>query len=222
MSRFIILLTLMIAMTSAITEKKELNLLFLGDSYTIGEAVKESQRWPEQLISALKNQKYKITSSTLIAKTGWTTDELANTIAAAKVNTDYDLVTLCIGVNNQYRGRSIENYLDEFEQLLKQAISYAGNDASRVLVLSIPDYGVTPFAKEKNPEKISNEIDQFNQVNLQLTRKYNAGYVEITSVSKFALHDLSLLADDQLHPSAKMYSRWVQTMMPLVETILEL
>jgi lysophospholipase L1-like esterase len=212
----------MIAMTSAMNEKKELKLLFLGDSYTIGEAVKENQRWPEQLIVKLKKQKYRIASSTIIAKTGWTTDELANAIASStEIKNNYDLVTLSIGVNNQYRGRSIENYRQEFEQLLQHAISYAGNDASSVLVLSIPDYGVTPFAKEKDPEKISKEIDEFNQVNLQVARLYNVGYVEITSVSKFALHDFSLLADDQLHPSAKMYSQWVEAMMPLVETILE-
>ncbi|MFW5759724.1 MAG: SGNH/GDSL hydrolase family protein [Cyclobacteriaceae bacterium] len=198
-----------------------MNFLFLGDSYTIGEAVKEKEKWPAQLIKALEKQKLKVASSTIIAKTGWTTDELDSAIATAHLNSTYDLVTLCIGVNNQYRGRSVENYTVEFEELLKQAIIYAGNDASRVLVVSIPDYGVTPFAKEKKPEKISSEIDEFNRINLQIARRYNAGYVEITTISKLAKKDLSLLAEDQLHPSAKMYSRWVDTMMPLVKTILE-
>lgn len=222
MTRFCLLISLLILMTSTVNKKRELNLLFLGDSYTIGEAVKEKERWPEQLMRKLKKHKCKIASSTIIAKTGWTTDELMEAINETEISGKFDLVTLCIGVNNQYRGRSVDNYGEEFENLLKLAIAFAGEDASKVLVLSIPDYGVTPFAKEKNPEKISQDISEYNRVNLQITRQFNAGYVEITSISKLAKNEPSLLAGDQLHPSGEMYNRWVETMMPLVETLLEL
>jgi lysophospholipase L1-like esterase len=218
----IIYFLLLFMISSTATSQPALNILFLGDSYTIGEAVAENERWPEQLKAALVEENVKINYDTIIAKTGWTTDELAEAISLSNLQQKYDLVTLCIGVNNQYRGRSLENYIDEFEGLLKQAINFAGGDASRVIVLSIPDYGVTPFAKEKNPDKISKELFAYNQKNLQITRHYQAGYADITSISLLAKEDLSLLAEDQLHPSGEMYRRWVMAMMPLVKMILKI
>jgi len=221
MSRIIYFVLLLMISSSAISQPA-LNLLFLGDSYTIGESVAEHERWPEQLKAALGKEKIKINADTIIAKTGWTTDELSEAISISNLQQEYDLVTLCIGVNNQYRGRSLEDYIDEFEGLLKQAIAFAGGDASRVIVLSIPDYGVTPFAKEKNPEKISKELMDYNKMNLRITRHYQAGYADITSISLLAKEDLSLLAEDQLHPSGEMYRRWVMAIMPLVKIILNL
>jgi lysophospholipase L1-like esterase len=195
-----------------------LRYLALGDSYTIGESVEESERWPNQLASLLGSSP-QFTKSiggieggefevTIIAKTGWTTDELWEGIQARKVSPPYDLVSLLIGVNNQYRGRSIEEYREQFVFLLNKAIEYAGGDANKVIVLSIPDWGVTPFAKDRDAFQIAKEIDAFNAINKEETEKANAHYIDVTPISRQAVHDLSLIASDGLHPSGKMYALW--------------
>jgi lysophospholipase L1-like esterase len=195
--------------------------LALGDSYTIGESVAQNQRFPVQLSKQLNNENYKMTAATIIAKTGWTTDELKSGINAATLSESYNLVTLLIGVNNQYRGRNSDEYRIQFRELLQTAIGFAENNAKDVIVVSIPDYGVTPFAKNSDTNKIAKEIDTFNQINLEETQKAGARYVNITSISREASSDQTLIAQDGLHPSGKMYGLWVQKILPLAREILQ-
>lgn len=195
--------------------------LALGDSYTIGESVFENQRFPVQLVEALKEEDYKIQAATIVAKTGWTTDELKSGINTASLSKSYNLVTLLIGVNNQYRGRDSEEYRITFRELLQTAIGFAQNNAKNVIVLSIPDYGVTPFAENRNTNKIAKEIDTFNQINLEETQQAGARYINITPISREASSDQTLIAHDGLHPSGKMYGLWVQKILPVAKEILQ-
>lgn len=193
-----------------------LTYLALGDSYTIGESVETSERWPVQLVQQLREKGIHIKDPQIIAKTGWTTDELKEAIANADLNPPYDLVTLLIGVNDQYRGYAIDNYPKKFLYLLEKSISLAGNNANRVVVLSIPDYGVTPFAGEMNPPKISREIEAYNAISKSISDSLGVSYVNITPISRKAKSDSTLLAEDQLHPSGKMYALWVEKTLDIV------
>ncbi|MBV6402990.1 MAG: hypothetical protein CNIPEHKO_03312 [Anaerolineales bacterium] len=204
--------------------------LALGDSYTIGESVDEAERWPNQLASLVESSP-QFTKSiegiegggvevTIIARTGWTTDELWDGIQAQKIDPPYDLVSLLIGVNNQYRGRDIEEYREQFAFLLNKSIEYAGGDANRVIVLSIPDWGVTPFAGDRDSKKIADEINQFNAINREETEKAGAHYIDITPISREAVNDPSLIAGDGLHPSGKMYTEWSKLALPVALDIL--
>ena len=195
--------------------------LALGDSYTIGESVAENERWPNQLAGLLQANDIS-TEVTIIARTGWTTDELWQGIQAKHINPPYDLVSLLIGVNNQYRGLDIDEYREEFIFLLNKAIEYAGGDAKRVIVLSIPDWGVTPFAKSRDSKKIATEINLFNSVNREESEKAGVYYVDITPDSRKAVTDSALIAADGLHPSGKMYAEWAELAYPEVLNILEI
>lgn len=179
----------------------------IGDSYTIGESVTPAERFPHQLARELD-----LPEPLIIAKTGWTTDELGNALDAIRVAGPYDLVTLLIGVNNQYRGRDAEQYRGEFAELLQRAIGFAGGDAKKVVVVSIPDWGVTPFAADRDRAKIASEIDRYNAVNREETVKAGARYVDITPVSRG--NDPALVAGDGLHPSGKQYAEWVKLILP--------
>ncbi|MCP4362453.1 MAG: hypothetical protein GY796_30980 [Chloroflexi bacterium] len=194
-----------------------LRFLALGDSYTIGEAVAENERWPVQLVARLRELDVDIADPEIIATNGWTTDELAAGITAAQPEGPYDLVSLLIGVNNQYRGWSQVTYRHEFTDLLQQAIALANNDPQRVIVLSIPDWSVVPFAAqdERSRTQIAREIDAFNDVNRQEAERCLVHYVDITPGSRAAAEDSSLIADDKLHPSGKMYAQWAQLMEPI-------
>lgn len=194
--------------------------LALGDSYTIGEAVAPDERWPHVLQGRLVGDGIKVESPDIIATTGWTTDELQAAIDQAKPSSDYDLVSLLIGVNNQYRGYPIEQYINEFESLLKRAIGFAGDRANRTFVVSIPDYGVTPFAAEKNPAKIARELDDYNREAQAICKAYNVAFIDITPGSKRAAQDPSLVAEDGLHPSGKMYKEWVDEMYSTVKSMI--
>ncbi|MCB0101246.1 MAG: SGNH/GDSL hydrolase family protein [Anaerolineales bacterium] len=194
--------------------------LALGDSYTIGESVTETERFPNQIASMLLKEGVEVEVS-IIARTGWTTDELWQGIQAQGVTPPYDMVSLLIGVNNQYRGRDIAEYREDFLFLLNKAIEYAGNDVNKVIVLSIPDWGVTPFAMGRNSTQIANEIDAFNAVNLEETMKAGAHYVDVTPVSRKALSDPSLIAGDGLHPSGSMYAEWASLALPIAVEILK-
>jgi len=195
--------------------------LALGDSYTIGESVKENERFPIQLAERLNNEGYNVAPPKIIAKTGWTTDELKAGIDAANIANNFDLVTLLIGVNNQYRGRDTSEYRKQFAGLLRKAIDFAGGKSRNVIVLSIPDYGVTPFASGSNPDKIGKEIDVFNQIKRQETEKQNARYIYITGISRLAEFNVNLVAEDGLHPSSEMYRLWVDEIMEAAKEILE-
>ena len=194
--------------------------LALGDSYTIGESVTETERFPNQIASMLLKEGVEVEVS-IIARTGWTTDELWQGIQAQGVTPPYDMVSLLIGVNNQYRGRDIAEYREDFLFLLNKAIEYAGNDVNKVIVLSIPDWGVTPFAMGRNSTQIANEIDAFNAVNLEETMKAGAHYVDVTPVSRKALSDPSLIAGDGSHPSGSMYAEWASLALPIAVEILK-
>jgi lysophospholipase L1-like esterase len=184
--------------------------LALGDSYTIGESVAESERWPVRLAKEMSDSGVKITAPKIIAKTGWTTDELKVGIAAANVNQTYDMVSLLIGVNNQYRGRDVEQFRGEFIDLLNQAVEFTGGDKERVFVVSIPDWGITPFAKGRDQAKIAQEIDAYNAVCKEELAKRSIQYFDITPISREVTTNADLVAPDGLHPSGSMYERWVK------------
>jgi lysophospholipase L1-like esterase len=184
--------------------------LALGDSYTIGESVLESERWPNQLAQVLEGTSLGVDAVTIIAKTGWTTAELIEGIRISKNTNQYDLVSLLIGVNNQYRGQSIERFEKELVALIQTAIEYSKTGSKAVFLVSIPDWGVTPFAKDRNRTQIAKEIDAFNAVISKQAKNFKLPFIDITPISKGASSDLSLLAEDQLHPSGKMYNLWVQ------------
>lgn len=184
------------------------SFLALGDSYTIGESVLTSENFPNQTVQLLKSQGYDFKSPEIVATTGWTTDELQNNINNRTFSAPYDIVTLLIGVNNQYRGRFVNTYKPEFENLLKQAMQFAGGKAEHVIVLSIPDWGVTPFATGRDRDRITREIDEYNAANKTISEKYNVNYIDITPWTREAANDPTFVAPDGLHPSAKEYKRW--------------
>ena len=190
--------------------KSALSYLALGDSYTIGEGVDDAGRWPMQLAARLRDAGIAIADPRILAKTGWTTDELAAAMDAAEPLGGWGFVSLLIGVNNQYRGRTLANYHDEFEQLLQRAIALAGNRTGRVIVLSIPDWGVTPFAQNelRSPRRIAQEIDTFNATAQTLCAAYTVAFVDITGISRNNGGAQDMLAEDGLHPSAMQYTRW--------------
>jgi lysophospholipase L1-like esterase len=199
---------------------RSVRYLALGDSYTIGESIPENDRWPNQLASILSEKKIQ-TEVAIIARAGWTTDELWQGIQANPPQGTYDLISLLIGVNDQYRGNDINKYREEFRFLLGKSIEYAGRDAGRVFVLSIPDWGVTPFAAGRDRSQISSEIDSFNALNLEETKSAGAHYVDIMPISRLAVDDSSLIAFDGLHPSGKMYALWVEELLPEVIKMLD-
>lgn len=193
-----------------------LTYLALGDSYTIGEGVAENERWPVQLRDQLSINGLQVLNPKIIALTGWTTDELENAIEAEVLSDTFNLVSLLIGVNNQYRGRTPEQFRPDLVRLIEKALHYAANDTSRVFMVSIPDWGVTPFANGRDRQKIASEIDAFNAVIQEEAAARDILFVDITPISREAASDLSLLAPDNLHPSASMYRRWVDVMIPLL------
>ncbi|NUN99325.1 MAG: SGNH/GDSL hydrolase family protein [Saprospiraceae bacterium] len=200
------------------TPKPPLYFLALGDSYTIGQGVAATARFPVQLRTKLTEAGIPVDTLQIIAKTGWTTGDLKAAINNATLVADtFGLVTLLIGVNNQFRGFARSDYEVEFAALLETAIRFAGNRPERVFVLSIPDYAVTPFGQNRpNPDQISQEIDAFNASNRTITENRGVHYFDITPISREALNDATLLASDQLHPSGKMYGRWVDLMLPIL------
>jgi lysophospholipase L1-like esterase len=194
--------------------------LALGDSYTIGQGVPVKDRYPVQLQDRLANANVPVDSLLIIARTGWTTDELSRGIDATETHPPYDLVTLLIGVNNQFRGRDPENYRDEFVMLLNRAIGFAGDDKGRVVVLSIPDWGVTPFASGRDRDKIAREIDLFNAINREESENAGVAWLDVTEISRLAANRPELLAPDGLHPSGLMYQMWVDELFPIAKKIL--
>ena len=202
--------------------KTEFKYLALGDSYTIGESVDRKKCYPNLLKDALVNAGFLLDSVTIIAKTGWTTEDLKNGIVNREIEGNkYDLVTLLIGVNNQYQGLDIETYRKEFISLLKQAISFASDDPKKVIVISIPDWGVTPFASDRDNKQIAFEIDNYNAIKKEETQKLNVSFIDITTFSRKVDKHPELVATDGLHPSGEMYLEWVNRMFPVAKQILE-
>jgi lysophospholipase L1-like esterase len=196
-------------------------ILSLGDSYTIGEGVGAEERWPVRLTALLRERGVAVDAPEIVARTGWTTDELSGGIDAASPRGPFDVVTLLIGVNNQYRGRSSAEYRDQFRGLLARAVAFAGGRASHVIVLSIPDWGVTPLAAGGDHARIAHEIDAFNTINRDEASRVGARYADVTTISRRAADEPGLLAPDGLHPSATMYEAWARAVLPEVSRILE-
>ncbi|MEO6168174.1 MAG: SGNH/GDSL hydrolase family protein [Chitinophagales bacterium] len=196
---------------------KEYTMLCLGDSYTIGERVEEADRFPNQTVLLLHSNGIYFENPRIIATTGWTTDELMAAIQKEGIHQTYDFVTLLIGVNNQYRGRSAEQYRKEFVELLALAIKFSNQQKKHVIVVSIPDWGATPFAEGRDREKIAVEIDRFNAINKEESLQQGVHYIDITPISRKGLNDTSLLAEDGLHPSGSMYSEWSQLLKQVIE-----
>ncbi len=218
----LVLLAVGCSVTAARQGAPAMTYLALGDSYTIGEGVAEAGRWPVQLATALRGEGIALADPRIIATTGWTTDELSAAIDAAEPLGQFDFVSLLIGVNNQYRGRSVAEYRGEFSALLKRAIAFAGGRAQRVLVLSIPDWGVTPFAVEqitRKPERdagqIARELDAYNAAAQAICAEHGVAFVDITPVSRALGRDDQMLVDDGLHPSAAMYAQWAALALPV-------
>ena len=192
--------------------------LALGDSYTIGEQVPLHESFPYQTIQLLRNHftnQHQFLAPEIIAKTGWRTDQLADAIQKANLKSDFNLVSLLIGVNNQYQGKSVVDYEPEFKSLLETALKLAGGKKDHVIVLSIPDYGFTPFGTPKKNE-ITTALDKFNFANRKITEAYGITYVDITEISRRGLEQPILVASDGLHPSGKMYSLWVEKILSTI------
>lgn len=203
--------------------KQQFSYLALGDSYTIGESVIQERTFPYQLKTLLADQDLDLADPVVIATTGWTTDELANAIEEAQLKDQYELVTLLIGVNNQYRGYPVENYKAEFSALLDQAISFSSKGKSNVFVISIPDWGVSPYGLNsgKDLQVVAKEIDLFNRVKKEITIAAGVKYIDITPISRRGLVEPDLVAEDGLHPSGKMYTEWVKLLLPEIERVLK-
>lgn len=203
------LLCLFLHCQSQTTTPVKTKFLALGDSYTIGESVPESERWPVQLAKALTERGQPTEAPRIIATTGWRTDQLKKAILDANLNNDWGMVSLLIGVNNQYQKRTAESYAPEFEELLDMAVTLAGGKRESVFVVSIPDYGYTPFGQPNLPQ-ISKAIDEFNTVNKAITDKKGIRYVNITDLTREGLTKPEYVAPDNLHPSGIMYTLWVE------------
>lgn len=188
---------------------RNFNLLCLGDSYTIGEALPLHQSFPYQCVQLLRKKGHNFSAPEIIAKTGWTTDELLQALKKYKFSAPYNFATLLAGVNNQYRGRDAIEYKLEFEELLSKTLSLTGK-ASHVMVISIPDYSLTTFAEKLDRKKIEKEIDVFNSINKALSIQYKVQYINITDDQRKAKPDNENYASDGLHPSAKQYSKWAK------------
>ena len=195
--------------------------LSLGDSYTIGESVEEKDRWSVQLATMLREKGVDVAPPDIIARTGWTTDELARAIQESGNTNSYDLVSLLIGVNNQYRGQPLDRYRTELRGLLQTAIGFAKGRPDRVVVLSIPDWGVTPFAKDRDKARIAAEIDAFNVVCREEARQAGVRFCDITPLTRHVGKDPSQMASDGLHYSGLQHRRWAETVLPEVLKMLE-
>jgi len=224
--QFPLLLLFLIIMTFSIptsAQKTSLSYLALGDSYTIGEGVDLGDRYPMQLVREWnKKEKTPFTAPLIIAKTGWTVDELEVGIQNTATATEgYDLVTLLIGVNNQYRGRSVETFAIDFERMLVRAISFARGNKSHVIVLSIPDWGVTPFATKKgvDPDIVAREISSYNQLKKEICEKYGIKFIDITSDYKMEGGLPESVVADGLHPSKQIYGDWMQKILTELKQI---
>ncbi|GAB3540395.1 SGNH/GDSL hydrolase family protein [Pontibacter brevis] len=203
------------------TGKNTYSYLALGDSYTIGESVPAKDQWGMQLAELLRKEEVDISDPVTIARTGWTTSQLASAVAEADLKPTFDLVSLLIGVNNQYRGQSVATYRTEFAQLLQTSIRLAKGDPKHVLVLSIPDWGATPFGQGRDRQQISAEIDAFNAVAREVAQNAGVEFIDITPLSRTLATDLSYIANDGLHYSGKMHREWALLALPKAKDILK-
>ncbi|WP_037325512.1 SGNH/GDSL hydrolase family protein [Salinimicrobium terrae] len=191
-----------------VVEEDALRYLALGDSYTIGESVNPEMRWPVKLAAKLRADGFEIEEPRIIATTGWTTQDLLRAMDAQLNNEEFDLVSVSIGVNNQYQGKSIDAYREDLYTIFERAILHSERGAEGVFAVSIPDYGVTPFGAAR-AEEIGQEIDEFNEVFQEVAKEFNVNFFNITPISRKAADQPELIAEDNLHPSGEMYRQWV-------------
>jgi lysophospholipase L1-like esterase len=220
MKKFILLLFLPFTfLAQPLSAQSPVRFLALGDSYTIGQSVSINQRWPVQLKDSLAVRGVFTDTMRIIATTGWRTDNLINAITNQHLQQQhYNLVSLLIGVNNQYQGVPISQYIIEFPQLLDSAIRYAGGDTSHVFIVSIPDYAYTPYGQSTgNQIQISQEIDQYNMINKHFADSFNIRYFDITTISRLGILQPNLVATDGLHPSGRQYGEWVKLMLQYID-----
>ena len=199
----------------------KIRMLCLGDSYTIGEGVAECDRWPELVCDTLREKLSDVEPPTIVAKTGWTSDELLGAIESRSLLGEWNIVALMIGVNDQYRGRSVEEFQITFEKLVEVTLSLSGNNADRILVISIPDWSVTPFAEGRDRVRISAEIDRFNRVLGDSCRTGRITFLDVTDLSRLAVSNCEeWIAEDKLHPSPRMHQAWTERIAPAIQKIL--
>lgn len=215
----LLLLFPMISFGQAIQLENPIRFLALGDSYTIGQSVPMQARWPVQLSDSLEMRGFTIDTLGIIATTGWRTDNLLNAITNKHLDDkDFNLVSVLIGVNNQYQGRPISQYVTELSAILDSALLYAGGDASHVFVVSIPDYAYTPFGQQSgNPQQISAEIDQYNAISEEMAAGLGIVYFDITGISRQGLDKPEYVANDGLHPSGIQYTEWVKLILASID-----
>lgn len=207
-SIFVFIVILVLALNNKSVAQSAYTYLALGDSYTIGENVVLFDNYPYQTVQLLRKSGYNVNAPEIIAKTGWTSAELKEGIRNTYLQPSYHFVSLLVGVNDQYRGNAPEEYGFQFEQLLQQAIQLTGGRKERVFVLSIPDWGATPFAEGRDRMKIAEQIDRFNEVNSEIAGRYGIHYISITPGTREAGANSRLLASDGLHYSKKEYANW--------------
>lgn len=205
---------------TATSSKKGAKYLALGDSYTIGENVQEAERFPEQTVQLLRAQNINIQDPEYIATTGWTTANLLSAINSQEPAKNFDIVTLLIGVNDQYQRGDTVGYRERFSALINKAIDFAGGLKTHVFVLSIADYSATPFVVENDKADVSRQIDLFNVINKKVSLQNNITYIDITPSTRQAANDASLIANDGLHPSGKEYAVWAGMLAPLIKNVL--
>jgi len=194
--------------------------LALGDSYTIGEGVADEDRWPNQLTRALRARGFELDDPQLVARTAWTTDELFDAIAEADPRGPYDLVTLMVGVNDQYRSRPVDSFTKEYVTLVRRAIAFAARSPMRVLAISIPDWGATPFAASRDRAMISGEIAAYNDAGLKLATSLGVRWIDLTEMTREMQSNPALVESDGLHPSGEMYRRWSEYLLAPAAEIL--
>ena len=209
-----------IAPADTTSSTKTYTYLALGDSYTIGQSVNTNDRFPSQTVALLAKNNIKVSTPIYIATTGWTTTNLINAINATSLTPPYDIVSLLIGVNDQYQMRDTTGYRQRFSALLEKAIQLSGNRASRVFVISIPDYSVAPYIPTSQKQQVSKEIDMFNAINKDITEQRNISYTDITPGSRDAASNSALIASDGLHPSGLEYSKWAMKLAPKIKAAL--
>lgn len=185
------------------------SFLALGDSYTVGEGVSYEESWPSQFVDYALDRGIDFKNPELIAQTGWKTYDLLNAIKSSNLSVKYDFISLLIGVNNQFNSRPLSEFEDDLNEILTE-INYLKKGNSKVIVISIPDWGYSPYGSSYDRERISDEIDQFNNILKKISEQNNLNFVDVTQISRLAIKEPNLIAEDKLHPSGLMYLEWVE------------
>lgn len=217
---FVFVAILVIYLNNRNMLQRTITYLALGDSYTVGEGVGVTESFPYQTIQLLKEEGQRCNDPEIFATTGWTSSDLRTGIKRNYFQSSYYFVSLLIGVNDQYQGKSTDEYAENLERLIEMAIRFTEGKPAHVFVLSIPDWGITPFATDRDPETIAQGIDAFNTVNETIARRHNVTYITVTDISREAADNPHLLAPDQLHPSGAAYALWAERLAGEMQKVL--